>query len=156
MGFVHRTLFCAVSLVARTARGRAAIRAAGWESARDPITSIFLPQDPTILFQVQQECLLHIILLFREKRYKPLEKSLGNRHAYEMTKLQCLYFRKAKIPQSCTINAIFKLSFFSRIATVGITSDIKGASPGQRMLQVFQHRPFILLSTLLPAGTMDV
>ncbi|CBN77350.1 conserved unknown protein [Ectocarpus siliculosus] len=48
---VWGTLFCVVSLVARTARGRAAIRAAGWESARDPSTSAFLPQDPTVLFQ---------------------------------------------------------------------------------------------------------
>lgn len=49
---IGRTVFCVVSLVARTARGRAAIRAAGWESARDPSTSAFLPQDPTVLFQV--------------------------------------------------------------------------------------------------------
>ena len=49
---IDRTSFCVVSLAARTARGRAAIRAAGWESARDPSTSIFLPQDPTVLFQV--------------------------------------------------------------------------------------------------------
>lgn len=49
---IGRTSFCVVSLVARTARGRAAIRAAGWESARDPSTSAFLPQDPTVLFQV--------------------------------------------------------------------------------------------------------
>ncbi|CAM9196403.1 unnamed protein product [Hapterophycus canaliculatus] len=48
---VWGTSFCVVSLVARTARGRAAIRAAGWESARDPSTSAFLPQDPTLLFQ---------------------------------------------------------------------------------------------------------
>lgn len=48
---VWGTLFCVVSLVARTARGRAAIKAAGWESARDPSTNIFLPQDPTVLFQ---------------------------------------------------------------------------------------------------------
>ncbi|CAM9962272.1 unnamed protein product [Ascophyllum nodosum] len=48
---VWGTSFCVVSLVARTARGRAAIKAAGWESARDPNTSIFLPQDPTVLFQ---------------------------------------------------------------------------------------------------------
>ncbi|CAM9430060.1 unnamed protein product [Laminaria digitata] len=48
---VWGTSFCVVSLAARTARGRAAIRAAGWESARDPSTSIFLPQDPTVLFQ---------------------------------------------------------------------------------------------------------
>lgn len=51
IGFV-RTSFCVVSLVARTARGRVAIRKAGWESARDPSTSVFLPQDPTVLFQV--------------------------------------------------------------------------------------------------------
>eukprot|EP00752_Nemacystus_decipiens_P007063 g6330.t1 len=48
---VWGTSFGVVSLMARTVRGRAAIRAAGWESARDPSTSAFLPQDPTVLFQ---------------------------------------------------------------------------------------------------------
>lgn len=47
-----RTSFSVMSLVSRTARGRAAIRDAGWESARDPSTHVFLPQDPSVLFQV--------------------------------------------------------------------------------------------------------
>lgn len=57
---IDRTSFGVVSLMARTARGRAAIRAAGWESARDPSTNAFLPQDPTVLFQVMQ-CVVAIV-----------------------------------------------------------------------------------------------
>lgn len=42
-----------VSLVARTAEGRAAIKAAGWESARDSSSHVFLPSDPAVLFKVR-------------------------------------------------------------------------------------------------------
>lgn len=51
-----RTSFSVMSLVSRTARGREAIRDAGWESARDPSTHVFLPQDPAVLFQVIYVC----------------------------------------------------------------------------------------------------
>ncbi|CAM9115932.1 unnamed protein product [Discosporangium mesarthrocarpum] len=48
---VWGTCFSAMSLVGQTVQGRAAIRNAGWERARDPTTNVYLPQDPAALFK---------------------------------------------------------------------------------------------------------
>ena len=78
-----RTSFCVVSLVARTARGRAAIKAAGWESARDPNTSIFLPQDPTVLFQVRPHCLTPIcVTIYIDETWNSTQGTQARRMFY--------------------------------------------------------------------------
>lgn len=154
-----RTSFCVVSLVARTARGRDAIRKAGWESARDPSTGVFLPQDPTVLFQVHSArpfsftipCIVLLLVVYQIDGvgggYTAVTPQSTNRLVVATCRVIDVVTRAFRVDAVQKTAPTARAYLFAEVVAVGISGACASTYGTDRCA--------VAVATLAPAGAME-